>query len=213
MEECLICLNPLRSSRPRGPSELPCGHNFHRRCIEEWRQTSSTCPTCRHPLRPSTSPARRRPSTISSDGHFYVLLPPAFHIDAIAATHGFRLHHTRIGEIACFCCDGSVREQLRELQRIGGATHRWCNASVAHHSSCRRSRECEQRRPSKLLCTLRRARSRRHRRVPRSDWRGRADRACIHVRSRVRSAPGTRFPAARSAAKTAARHRLRRELS
>jgi len=69
-------------------------------------------------LRPSTSPARRRPSTISSDGHFYVLLPPAFHIDAIAATHGFRLHHTRIGEIACFCCDGSVREQLRELQRI-----------------------------------------------------------------------------------------------
>ena len=118
MEDCLICLNPLRSSRPRGPSELPCGHNFHRRCIEEWRQTSSTCPTCRHPLRPSTSPARRRPSTISSDGHFYVLLPPAFHIDAIAATHGFRLHHTRIGEIACFCCDGSVREQLRELQRI-----------------------------------------------------------------------------------------------
>jgi hypothetical protein len=69
-------------------------------------------------LRPSTRPARRRPSTISSDGHFYVLLPPAFHIDAIAATHGFRLHHTRIGEIACFCCDGSVREQLRELQRI-----------------------------------------------------------------------------------------------
>lgn len=51
-----------------------------------------------------------------------MLLPPAFHIDAIAATHGFRLHHTRIGEIACFCCDGSVREQLRELQRIGADT-------------------------------------------------------------------------------------------
>lgn len=29
---------------------LPCGHTFHRKCLNEWRFAHETCPTCRYRL-------------------------------------------------------------------------------------------------------------------------------------------------------------------
>ena len=38
---CTICLDSV-SNTP-----LPCGHIFHNKCIETWKQKSNTCPNCR----------------------------------------------------------------------------------------------------------------------------------------------------------------------
>lgn len=47
LDECSICLNSIR--RTRGIRDLPCGHSFHRRCIDSWKETGkTTCPLCRN---------------------------------------------------------------------------------------------------------------------------------------------------------------------
>ncbi|OJJ43868.1 hypothetical protein ASPZODRAFT_145804 [Penicilliopsis zonata CBS 506.65] len=56
--DCGICLNPLQSSEGHEEEELTwckaqCGVNYHRSCIDEWKETfrtqvrAATCPTCR----------------------------------------------------------------------------------------------------------------------------------------------------------------------
>ena len=42
--ECPICLETRAVASVR---ELPCGHVFHRECIDKWNQISRTCPVCR----------------------------------------------------------------------------------------------------------------------------------------------------------------------
>lgn len=43
---CSICLSSVR--RTRGTRQLSCGHLYHRKCINEWKDTSkNTCPVCR----------------------------------------------------------------------------------------------------------------------------------------------------------------------
>lgn len=43
---CSICLNSIRKTR--STSELPCGHLYHKKCIEKWEQRGNeTCPLCR----------------------------------------------------------------------------------------------------------------------------------------------------------------------
>ena len=42
---CSICLNNVRNTR--SVSKLRCGHSFHRRCIDEWKSRTPTCPECR----------------------------------------------------------------------------------------------------------------------------------------------------------------------
>ncbi len=44
--ECLICWDGM--TEDDGPHDyLPCGHAFHRACINDWRYQNQTCPTCR----------------------------------------------------------------------------------------------------------------------------------------------------------------------
>ena len=38
MDECSICLEPYN---------LPCGHTYHKECIDEWLKKHNTCPGCR----------------------------------------------------------------------------------------------------------------------------------------------------------------------
>lgn len=45
-ESCVVCMDAMASPCV----ELPCGHQFHERCIEPWLKMHSTCPTCRHQL-------------------------------------------------------------------------------------------------------------------------------------------------------------------
>lgn len=55
--DCVICMDASSedaeqdgTSRHRSRNwvvQLPCGHNFHRRCIRSWLELQSTCPICR----------------------------------------------------------------------------------------------------------------------------------------------------------------------
>ena len=43
---CAICLNSIRKTR--STIELPCGHLYHKNCIESWENRGNdTCPLCR----------------------------------------------------------------------------------------------------------------------------------------------------------------------
>ena len=45
-EECNVCLDKMRSGETL--TELkPCGHVFHKACVDEWFKTSNNCPVCR----------------------------------------------------------------------------------------------------------------------------------------------------------------------
>jgi hypothetical protein len=45
-KECSVCLLPM----PAASRRLPCGHQFHMRCIDRWRAEHDTCPICRNHL-------------------------------------------------------------------------------------------------------------------------------------------------------------------
>lgn len=42
--ECPICFEELAN-----PTTLPCGHQYHQQCIDEWLSDHNTCPYCRQP--------------------------------------------------------------------------------------------------------------------------------------------------------------------
>lgn len=46
-KECMICLLSVEKTMTR---TTPCGHLFHKDCIDEWGRKSLTCPTCRTSL-------------------------------------------------------------------------------------------------------------------------------------------------------------------
>lgn len=46
-KECMICLLNVENTLTR---TTPCGHLFHKECIDEWGRKSLTCPMCRLPL-------------------------------------------------------------------------------------------------------------------------------------------------------------------
>ena len=46
MSCCSICLNSIRKTR--STTELPCGHLYHKKCINDWESRGNdTCPLCR----------------------------------------------------------------------------------------------------------------------------------------------------------------------
>lgn len=49
-DECVICMDTSDEEQARPAVELPCGHAFHRDCIQPWLQVQSTCPVCRWQL-------------------------------------------------------------------------------------------------------------------------------------------------------------------
>ena len=40
---CIICYDKFKKE-----TSLNCGHNFCKKCIEEWYNTNNTCPICRN---------------------------------------------------------------------------------------------------------------------------------------------------------------------
>merc|ERR1712151_1311262 len=48
---CSVCLGELEVGDEA--RTLPCGHNFHRRCIDVWLGRSLVCPMCRQPVVPA----------------------------------------------------------------------------------------------------------------------------------------------------------------
>ena len=47
MYECIIC---YEDKSTEDEFKLPCGHFYHRSCIETWGSISLTCPSCRAPF-------------------------------------------------------------------------------------------------------------------------------------------------------------------
>jgi hypothetical protein len=35
---------------------IPCGHTYHKNCIDQWFNRSVVCPTCRHDIRETILP-------------------------------------------------------------------------------------------------------------------------------------------------------------
>ncbi|MHB1952712.1 MAG: RING-H2 finger protein [Sulfobacillus sp.] len=48
-DTCVVCLDPYSENDEL--RELPCKHNFHRRCIDEWFNEHHDCPVCKHDAR------------------------------------------------------------------------------------------------------------------------------------------------------------------
>jgi hypothetical protein len=46
--ECSICLEDFQANRAR--EFLPCGHSFHRDCMNHWRNYRQACPLCQAPV-------------------------------------------------------------------------------------------------------------------------------------------------------------------
>lgn len=42
--DCVIC---MESMTRRTCKTIPCGHKFHTKCIDRWKERQNTCPTCR----------------------------------------------------------------------------------------------------------------------------------------------------------------------
>lgn len=50
--ECSICLDSLSAISLRVVRQIvPCGHAYHKTCIEEWAKEANTCPNCRGPVK------------------------------------------------------------------------------------------------------------------------------------------------------------------
>jgi hypothetical protein len=48
MNECSICLEPIRASNES--LTLECCHKYHVDCIKRWKQNNESCPLCRDNL-------------------------------------------------------------------------------------------------------------------------------------------------------------------
>lgn len=46
-QQCLICMEDVKSTNTATTKRLTCGHSFHFNCIIKWYVTSDECPTCR----------------------------------------------------------------------------------------------------------------------------------------------------------------------
>lgn len=60
-EDCPICMEVLST-----PEITKCGHQFHKQCLDRWKKTANTCPSCRAIIcaAPPAPPRERHPATI-----------------------------------------------------------------------------------------------------------------------------------------------------
>ena len=70
-EECAICCAEYGAGDQL--RRLPCGHSFHKKCIDSWLRMSTRCPMCRHDLSPPTPPCPPCPEPQPGEGS----APPA----------------------------------------------------------------------------------------------------------------------------------------
>jgi hypothetical protein len=79
--QCAICFGSMTEQEQpaitSGPKEVvedylkPCGHKFHKICIEEWLKKGNTCPKCRESAQPS-SLTQTTPSNVVSKRNIFL---------------------------------------------------------------------------------------------------------------------------------------------
>ncbi|THD22906.1 TRAF-interacting protein [Fasciola hepatica] len=55
LAQCPVCQELFTPASDCFMSALPCGHVFHKKCVETWFRTSSTCPQCRVKVKRSST--------------------------------------------------------------------------------------------------------------------------------------------------------------
>ena len=66
-ECCCICLTEYEENQVI--RMLPCGHHYHRECVDEWLKVNATCPTCRTSIVPETAATNANSNSNSSSTH------------------------------------------------------------------------------------------------------------------------------------------------
>lgn len=101
MSDCAICLCASAGDDP--VRWLKCGHIFHARCIDPWKQSHNTCPLCRR--------------TLSDDDDGFETL--AEEINSMSGFHIF-YHYTQGVSFSSDMCDRLriIRNHLIEYQAI-----------------------------------------------------------------------------------------------
>ena len=59
--ECAICMVDINAGEPS--MLTPCGHAFHRECLETWMHEQMICPVCRAALPPEDDSSDEEPLT------------------------------------------------------------------------------------------------------------------------------------------------------
>jgi len=121
--QCSVCLGTMVPTT--GLRKLPCGHEFHLKCIERWKrncQGDPTCPMCREPF---DLPSYRCRLTIEkvSDGTSNVSIFETSNINSIMQGFGLNIRDLIPGDPARFMTDihfdieegEDLREVLLEL--------------------------------------------------------------------------------------------------
>ena len=45
---CVICMEEFDTDKEKKVCSMPCGHFFHRQCLEQWLRNDASCPICKH---------------------------------------------------------------------------------------------------------------------------------------------------------------------
>ncbi|KNC78638.1 hypothetical protein SARC_08936, partial [Sphaeroforma arctica JP610] len=64
-EVCPICLEQERAEDCL--RQLPCKHEYHTACIDQWLAQSTNCPTCKYDLLSHTDPATTKGAGTNSN--------------------------------------------------------------------------------------------------------------------------------------------------
>ena len=68
-ESCVICLENFDNIN--NVSSLPCGHQFHTKCITEWMLKSKTCPLCKKEIKNLNISNENKSSNLNSDNNLF----------------------------------------------------------------------------------------------------------------------------------------------
>lgn len=96
---CIICREEMHEAK-----RLPCGHNFHFRCLRSWLERQQACPTCRRPVLDQPPPADQPPPgpvvvppvpTLGSSAG----LPPGTSANLTGLVNRAQVHFNHIGAV------------------------------------------------------------------------------------------------------------------
>ncbi|XP_057957888.1 RING-H2 finger protein ATL2 [Malania oleifera] len=113
--DCAVCLSEFDEGE--AGRRLPkCNHSFHVECIDMWFHSHSTCPLCRTPVEPVTTPARTAKD------------PPEIAVSVVEPT----------GSSSEFCSTCRIEEVIEDPGRLSSSSAATATATTAASFGARR---------------------------------------------------------------------------